>query len=171
MKKLLASILIVLSCFIVSWAAEATYAVAGDYDGVPKNVKVVTMGSNTSTDSIYVDSSVVFGPYSITTDARNPSSKGFQIYMPIGGLDSGDSIQVSYQLIPSGKATDTMSTWTIIDTLISGKAGSYVDISSRAAVSLMVKFNNIDASISPLIAYKKPKIVFITAATEYKEEK
>jgi len=171
-KKMIACLLVV-GAITVILAAQATTPVAGNYStspGTPSNIEMVSLGSSTTTDSLYMDSGkVIYGPYNLCIGNKRSSFKGFQAYMPVGGLASGDSISFAYQIIPGVTVADTNSSWTVADTLITGKKGTYVDISSRAGITILFRLKCIDTNRKVgLIAGKKTKVVFMSPSYETK---
>jgi hypothetical protein len=163
MKKILVSLLVI-AAYSLSMAAAASSPVSNTVTVQPGNVNVITLGSNASVDSVYTSSgNVVYGPYNLAIDRSRPQFKGFRAYMPLGGLASGDSVYLQYQLIPGPNLSDTSSSWTNSDTLINGKKGIYQDISSLPGVAIVFKVVNADAAKVGLI--KKTKVVFIESNT------
>lgn len=165
MKKLLA-VLLVIAAYSLSIAADASALIgSGLFWGKPSNVVVYTLGTNGSTaDSIAATNSNVYGPYNLSVDPSRPAFKGFRVYFPTGSLASGDSVAFKYQLIAGDKITDTIASWTVVDTFINSKRSSYVDISSLAGTGIVFKVTNIDASKVGVL--KKPKVVCLAPSTE-----
>jgi len=170
MKKIFAGIFTMIAVSLLMAAAATNPYSPSEKSSFPSNVTIYSLGSSSTTDTLYTSSGqVVYGPYSICTGANMFMAKGFQAYMPTGGLASGDSIQFLYQIIPGNQLSDTMTTWNAVDTFITGKKGTYTDISSRAGGSIVFKLINLDASKVGLVARKKLKIAIITTSSETKQ--
>lgn len=155
MKKLIALLVILTASYVVYGALNATITAndAGNlYKSSPQDVKIVNIqdGTNDGTDSIGADSSNYYGPISVASGAGNPMYAGFQIWIE-DGLASGDSVGISYQLVPTTNITDTLNVWTGIDTFqAAGEVTPYTDISSLVGQSLFLRLLNLSASSSEL---------------------
>jgi hypothetical protein len=160
MKKILVCLSVLIAYVAVSYSAATTTLVAGNFNMKPSNVAVYTLGDNAKVDSVYTSAGrVIYGPYNLSVDGSRLHFKGFRAYMPVGGLASGDSVQLLYQLLGSGSINDTCTSWSVADTLINGKKGTYQDISSLCGVSIVFKIVNIDAAKVGLL--HKTKVVLI----------
>lgn len=171
MKKLF-GIITVLTIGIATVYA-VTIPATGGYWGKPSNTAVITLDTskagNTTTDSIAAGAAITYGPYNLSVDPSRTGFKSLRAYVPKNALASGDSLQLGYQLLAGGSASDTGTTWSVIDTLIDAKRSSAVDISSLPGVSIMFRILNIDAS--KVGQKKKIKIVFLAPSTDYVDTK
>jgi hypothetical protein len=52
-----------------------------------------------------------YGPYRLSVDDGRGMFTSFQAYCAAGAIASGDSLQLTYQIIPGNTLADTNSTW------------------------------------------------------------
>jgi hypothetical protein len=164
MKKIL-GILVVIAFCSSTFAARAGIKIAGNAaNSRVANISVITLGKcigDTTTltggDSLDAAGVNTYGPYRLSVDDGRGMFTSFQAYCNAGAIASGDSLQLTYQIIAGNTLADTNSTWTAVDTLIAGKKGIYTDISSRAGQAIVFRINNVDAT-GVLIA-KKIRVV------------
>lgn len=172
MNKIFSALFVLIAVVVSSHAASVGLAasVGGsiyDAQSKPSNVAVVQLGTGTGAqyDTIAIAGQNVYGPYNLSVDKSRPQFKGFRLNSLTGTLDSGDSAEVSYQLISGTTLADTAPVWTPSDTLIAtGKLGNYQDISSKTGLAIVFKVKNIDATA--LLVQKKLKVVFQAPSTE-----
>jgi hypothetical protein len=162
MKRILASALLLLAVG-VSFAAVGTRPVAvtaGNAPFVqvaqnPEDVVWLTLHDNlpTSADTFAAaDTSQVYGPFVLTAGKGDPMFKAFRVYF-IGGLTSGDSVQIAYQIISGSKMSDTIASgWTVVDTVTDGgKVMAQVDISAKPGRAIVFKITNVDSTAVNII--------------------
>jgi type 1 fimbria pilin len=148
MKSLFIVLLAILFCASAGYSATA--AIAGDgVINMPGNVKAVKLGNcnSSSTDTIKTGNAIVYGPYNLSMGMSRPMFASLKLRASKACFSSGDSIQFGYQIIPSGKISDTIvSGWTATDTIIgvNGKIGATTDISTLNGVSIVFRLLSID---------------------------
>lgn len=163
MKKILFVLFTVLLASVSSFAATGVQA--GD-SATEKPADVVTfvLHNNTagSIDTFSAGECTVYGPYSMTSATGTPMYKGFQVYAKaITGTTP--TMDFAYQLIPTDKIADTLALWTSCDTLDGTGANAYVDLSSKAGVSIVFRVANYDDTESVIPNFLK--VMFKKAMT------
>jgi hypothetical protein len=157
-KKVIA---LILSIYSLSYCANVVFGGQVSTD-IPIDVSrsyMLADTGNPTIDSFDVGGrNLYFFPLSNTNPyQKGLMAKGFQYRALSGCLVSGDSVQVSWQLMSSLSLADT-GTWTRQDTLIStGKASSYIDLTSRIGQFLLIEIKNLDSTPAML---KKLKLIF-----------
>jgi hypothetical protein len=174
MNKFL-SLLIVfaVACMATTTSSHVDTTAAATIKAKPSNIAVYSIGGGTrsvglnSSDSLGASSGCnVYGPIALSVDNTRPQFKGFRVWAPASATTSSTgNLQVAYQLMGSNNYIDTTATWTVVDTVTPSKAsGTYVDISSLPAQSIMLRVFNYGSTAT--VIKKKIKVIFAATATE-----
>jgi hypothetical protein len=127
------------------------------------NVQTFTLTNgtaDTSRDSLTAAKIAIYKPFAIATQFK-VKPKYFRFFAGAGVVATGDSIELSYQLLPTGSLSDTTSTWVAADTItLGGKFGNIQNISTSPGVAIVCRVKNIDAT-GVLIA-KPIRVSFLT---------
>jgi hypothetical protein len=114
------------------------------------NVQTFTLTkgtSDTSRDSLTAAKIAIYKPLAIAASQFKVKPKYFRFFAGAGVVATGDSIELSYQLLPTGLLSDTTATWTVADTFsLAGKFGNIQNISTSPGVAIVCRVKNIDAT-------------------------
>jgi len=155
MKKIL-GVMILLAFCLSAYSAQTKRYLQGTAaaNSCVANVWAVQLGKcmgDTTTaigDSINAAGVNTYGPFRLSISDDRGMATGFQVYGNTGCLSDGDSVSISYQILPGNKITDTLVTsgWTTTDTIITGKKGTYTSIASRAGQSIVFRITAHDGT-------------------------
>jgi len=146
--KILSALLVVAG---LTQAAVTVGSAGNNTRGVTAaNVRIIELtdaDTSDAGDTISADAVSIYGPYKVADEYTAAQYKSFSVYAQGGLIASGDSIEISYQLISGTSLADTTATWTVIDTVATGgKALANVDISAKPARSIIFRILNIDST-------------------------
>ena len=125
MKKL--AVLFVLMAAAAASATDSLQAVVAASGAMqpkhsPSDIVVIDLTDDDVTDandSLAVDEYLVVGPFALSASEGEPMFKGFQVHVPNGVLASGDSVDISYQILPGRSITDTITAmWTVVAVML-----------------------------------------------------
>jgi hypothetical protein len=165
MNKLFTLVLfVVLGAFSLASAAAVVRGVKTPTPpAVQSNDIVVRELSDASVNSY--DSLLETGDYYLVgpfpLGQGNATFAGFQCFYPKAWITAGDSLTINYQLMPSLNIADTVTAlWTALDTVAgdAGKVGTYVSLASKAAVGVVFRIYDLDATAATIA--KRARVVF-----------
>lgn len=153
MNRIYLAVVMVLAIVAGSHAAAVA---RGNFPGPgnlqnPTNVAIWALSDADVTDAydslLETGDYYVAGPFPLGTG--NAMITGFQGYYPKAVIAAGDSIVISYQILPGLSIKDTVTTlWTAMDTIAgdAGKIGTYVSLASKAGASIVFRVYDLDAT-------------------------
>lgn len=153
--KNLSILLIALLAFVATAANyENTlpngYTLSTSNGHTPQDVVVFELTDTDTTDEAdtLAASAVSFiGPIGLTNSSKQPMFDYMKLYTEPGVVASGDSFSISYQLLPTIYIADTVSSWTVIDTITTaGKISTAISLANNPAVSIVFQLKNVDAT-------------------------
>lgn len=151
MKKIVLS---VLAFVLLANAAELITNTNIRTSVTPADVKVYKLYDNDrldDNDSLDAAEFAYAGPYNLADDVGAPMHKGFWLSLPVGAIESGDSIAVYYGILPGNELSDTTGVWTALDTIAATEGISeYVDLSNVAGRSIVIRIENVDATAASI---------------------
>ena len=160
MSKVLFLILLVAFVFVATAATEDTTITKFTTTVMPVNNFYHSIGSGSAADdSMSSGGAKRWGPYPLARSDKCPQADFFRAYIPISCVADGDTLALDYQLLQSFSLSDTLGTWTALDTITdAGSVSGLAVMDSIPAIAIVYRLNDIGGSASRLL--KTVRILF-----------
>lgn len=97
-----------------------------------------------ATDTIAADEAVIYGPYRFEADRYKRLPDAMSINIPATTVASGDSLQIGYQVVPDSSVADTITTWTVVDTVADPGKTSFHSLDSVVGSHIFFRIYAVD---------------------------
>ena len=74
----------------------------------------VSLGSDTTQDSLGNGKQATFGPFPLAISHSRPAFKTMQLHYAQGTMAAADTIRIDYQILPTMSIADSSATWTAL---------------------------------------------------------